>query len=338
MIISCKTLMKKPIFIVGEGRSGTTTLRNIIAEHPNIWGVDRESYLFVENWPQANPFFKEYENNFQRLLLSVFVSIKRVGLNAHKIIRSKALPEDIKNELDQFKESVEYAKLKKYFKKTEKIDRFEIFDAISNYYCKKLKKNRFIEKTPYHLYCVREILTKYPNAKIIALYRDPRAVCASWLKLDNLKNLLGVCLSWNKAMREIKELKSELSEDQLKIVRFEDLISEPETTLRSICNFIEEDFTSKLLELGNKSNSSYESDRKETGFRVNSLKRWQEVLSNKQVALINLICSKFYSDFDIENYPNKLKPLEVLYMPLFISLEPIKLFTVKLKKLISRYI
>ncbi|NQY78844.1 MAG: sulfotransferase [Candidatus Caenarcaniphilales bacterium] len=330
--------MKEPIFIVGEGRSGTTTLRNIISEHPNIWGVDRESYLFVENWPQANPFFKEYENNFQKLLLSVFVSIKRVGVNAHKIIKSKDLPEDIKEELDQFKESVEYANLKKQFKETEEINRFEIFEAISNYYCKKFAKNRFIEKTPYHLYYVKEILQKYPNAKIIALYRDPRAVCASWLKLDNLKNLLGVCLSWNKAMREIRELKKQLNENQLKIIRFEDLISSPEETLKDICNFIGEDFKPNLLEVGNKSNSSYESDRAETGFRTNTLNRWQKILTTKQVALINLICSKFYSDFNIENYSNKLKPLEVLYMPLFISLEPIKLFTVKLKKLISRYV
>lgn len=330
--------MKEPIFIVGEGRSGTTTLRNIISEHPNIWGVDRESYLFVENWPQANPFFKEYEKNFQKLLLSIFVSIKRVGVNAHKIIKNKDFPKDIKEELAEFKESVEYANLKKHFKEAEEIDRFKIFNAISKYYCKKFAKNRFIEKTPYHLYYVEEILKIYPKAKIIALYRDPRAVCASWLKLDQLKNLLGVCLSWNKAMHEITKLKKKLSGDQFKIIRFENLISEPEKTLKNICNFIEEDFTENLLKVGNKSNSSYESDRAETGFRTNTLSRWQEVLTTKQIALINLICSKFYADFNIENYSNKLKPLEVLYMPLFISLEPIKLFTVKLKKLISRYV
>ena len=69
--------MQDPIFIVGEGRSGTTSLRNIIGEHPNIWAVDKESYLFVENWPQANPYFDIYKNNFNKLVLTNKKSILR---------------------------------------------------------------------------------------------------------------------------------------------------------------------------------------------------------------------------------------------------------------------
>ena len=325
--------MQDPIFIVGEGRSGTTSLRNIIGEHPNIWAVDKESYLFVENWPQANPYFDIYKNNFNKLVLSVFVATKRVGENAHKIIKSKKLPEDIETEFYLFKESLEYAELKKNYKNTETINRFQIFNAISEFYCKRFSRARFVEKTPYHLYYVNSILNEYPNAKIIALYRDPRAVCSSWLKLDALKNLLGVCLSWNKAMKEITKLQKKLNQEQFLTVKFENLISNPKETLEEICSFINEDFEQSLLESKNVSNSSF---NKGTGFRTENLERWKKILNKKQISLINLICSKHYQKYNIEKSQEKLKISELVALPLFISLEPLKLFTVKLKKLFSR--
>ena len=137
-------------------------------------------------------------------------------------------------------------------------------------------------------------------------------------------------------MKEIASLKNLLSEKQLQVIRFEDLISEPENTLKSICNFIDEDFVPELLE--DNHNSSFEDDRAETGFRKTSIKRWEQILTNKQIALIDMLCSRFYEAFKISKHNNDLKTLDMLYMPILISLEPIKLFTVKLKKLISRYV
>ena len=75
-------LVKAPIFIVGEGRSGTTALRRNLAEHPNIWAVPKESYVFVKQWPQANPYYQS--KNLNDLTVALAIGMNRVGQSLKK--------------------------------------------------------------------------------------------------------------------------------------------------------------------------------------------------------------------------------------------------------------
>lgn len=323
------TKMKKPIFIVGEGRSGTTLLKRILAQHPELWAVKSESYIFVKNWPQANPYFKKYAKNLEKLTLAVMTSMKRVSHKAKHFLSSGDIPQDIINDLEEFKNSEYYQNLSS----NDNFSHIDIFDAICKFFCEKNNAIRFIEKTPYHINYVKEIRRVYPEAQIIAIYRDPRAVCLSWLKRDKLKNIIGISKSWLKAMQTVRSLKEELPSYSLELVKYEDLIAEPEQSLRSICEWLNIDFDPVLL-TEPQANSSFESDRGQSGFNKSALDRWKSSLSPIQTKIINKITQSEHEFFAIEKHQPSLGLIANLGFPVKYCFELTNLAFTKLSKLL----
>ena len=292
--------MKPPIFIVGEGRSGTTALRKMLGEHPAIWAVPKESYVFAKKWPQANPCYKF--TKLDDLVLALAIGMNRVGQSLNKrgaakytrdVLAGGELESHIQGFMDSFKASEELSVIAR----NEAIQAIDVFDAICKFMLKQKSATRFVEKTPYHLYCLDEIRASYPEAKIIAIYRDPRAVVLSWLRRKaSLKSLLGAAQSWSRATTEMLKHKAD---PNYKIIRYEDLISEPETSLKDLMNFIGEDFVPELLK-EQKVNSSFEEQRGQTGMQLSSLNRWQEELSPLQIALIDKVCGQHDQELGLE--------------------------------------
>lgn len=302
--------MKSPIFIVGEGRSGTTALRKMLGEHPSIWAVPKESYIFVDKWPQANPCYKF--TKLDDLVLALAIGMNRVGQSLNKkgaaqytrdVLAGGELESHIQKFIEDFKSSEEYSVMAR----NEAIQSSEVFDAICNFMVKQKSATRFVEKTPYHLYCIEAIRTYYPKAKIIAIYRDPRAVVLSWIKRkSSFKTLLGAAKSWARAVKQMLKYKDD---PDYKIIRYEDLITEPETTLRDLMKFLDEEFSPDLLK-EQKVNSSFEQVRGQTGMQSSSLDRWRQELTPLQIALIDKVCGEYYQELGVElnSKPNPILP------------------------------
>lgn len=321
-----KLLCKKPIFIVGEGRSGTTLLRNILAQHRNIWAVDRESYIFVDKWPQKNPYFEKCKGDLPKLSLAVIAAMKRVGPKAHQVMEQENIDDDIQEAYDEYIQSGSYKNLELMS------SHIEVFDSIANYFSSKKGAQRIIEKTPYHINYVDQILNFYPDAQIIAIYRDPRAVVASWLKKDKHKSFLGVCSSWKNAMSKILSMQGKYSSEQINVLSYEDLISMPENTLKDLCNWLGEDFDKALL-AEQKANTSFES--KEKGFVASNINRWQSTLSSEDIALVDHICSTKYGAFKLGVFSEKINYLSQAQLYLRFGLELLKFIASKFFKLVK---
>ena len=266
--------LKAPIFIGGEGRSGTRLLRTVIGAHPNIFEIQRETYIFA-----SNKFHESLanKNEFDLLTLSILTGMIFRREMAHKKTLEEDFPEEALKAFNEIRDLPEFKDLK---------DKYDVFDLAIKYLTIKDAKERWVEKTPYNIYSFDEILDHYPEAKMILIFRDPRPVCASWFKKDPKKSLIGICLNWNRAAKKMNDLLQK-HPSQVMMIRYEDLVQDSEKTTKTICNFIGEDFSPKMLEI-DVVNSQYQ-ERGDKGFSDHGFNRWKERLNEYQVHLINLL-------------------------------------------------
>lgn len=286
-------LSQKPIFICGEGRSGTKLLKDILSKHEDLITFSSESYLFVDSPLHKLKHFDDYDGDNLSMLKAIFSSLMSKNRNKAEETLSSG---DFDPEHVQLAEELS-AGLK------AKEDRFTLIDLACKKLAEKQGATRWIEKTPFHIYYTDKILEEFPDAKIIVNYRDPRAVVASWFKKDENKTLLGVVEAWNRVTNRIEDLHN-LPEDLQKhfyFMKYENLILEPEKEIRAICDFVEIDFDDELL---NVEVVNQKEDKGRKGFLKEAVNRWQKMLDSNQIKAIELTTMKNRKMLGYEDMPD----------------------------------
>ena len=133
--------------------------------------------------------------------------------------------------------------------------------------------------------------TDYPDGRLVALLRDPRAWYASARSHapDQRYGDLDTALNeWRQGTSEIADAKRE-APDQVFVATYERLVAEPEAVMRALADWLEIDWAPSLLEpTFNRSpvppNSSF--DIPTGGVRQESLERWRDELDQAQRSLI----------------------------------------------------
>jgi len=99
-------------------------------------------------------------------------------------------------------------------------------------------KVRWAEKTPKHVYHVQTLAEAFPGAKFLFVRRDGRAVVNSLKK--RLRSLKSSIARWSDDNREIDRW---LQHDFSYLMRYEDLVDNTETEIRSVLSFLGEPFS-----------------------------------------------------------------------------------------------
>jgi len=148
------------------------------------------------------------------------------------------------------------------------------------------------DKTPAHIFFIPRLLEWFPQAKIIHTFRDPRAIYASRKKkaedkagqsarsglrrlgvVFQLASSLHVIINWRRVERRHQQYQAQFP-GRYALMKYEDLVQNPEVTLERLCSFLEIPLIQPML-LQKVVNSSFLPDGA-AGFDVGSITRWRK--------------------------------------------------------------
>jgi hypothetical protein len=147
----------------------------------------------------------------------------------------------------------------------------------------------WVDHTPENINYASLLLELFPRARIVHIIRDGRAVANSILPLDWGPNTIVKAAPWWKAMvREGLALEALLPRDQIVRVRYEDLVNEPEDTMRSLCAELDLPYEPRVLKADGFRPPGYTASQHEMiGKRPDPSRatRWKNTLSPRQVEM-----------------------------------------------------
>lgn len=109
-------------------------------------------------------------------------------------------------------------------------------------------KPRWGDKTPLYVLEIDTLLKLFPRARVINIVRDGRDVALSMMRQPwGPTNAYTAGLLWRRAVAAGQDAARRLPGETFAEVRYERLLSDPETELRRVCRFLGERFDPALL-------------------------------------------------------------------------------------------
>lgn len=286
-----------PIFVVGYMHSGTTLMKDIIDGHPSVFSCKGESRFFHS----LTMLKRRFPNLNDEITRRQFVTYLAKLANSNY----RTVEYDTEKELSSFGLSTQV--IDKLIAETAHInDHKAFFKVVFDYFTKSAGKERWLEKTPTHLFHIDKILQSIPNAQFIELVRDPRDVLGSKnsrLKAtdkmgsrneiaEKVKNWrvgydpIWDSLAWKSAIRSGNETAVKHPSKIMRI-RYEDLVNSPEAVSKKVFEFLNLTYTSNLLNVS-WHNTADESKWSQNGISSDAIGKWKKRLKPRDI----IICQK----------------------------------------------
>lgn len=237
------TRMVRPIFVTGNARSGTTLVTRLLDGHPSllVFPIELKYFRYLDR-PTAYPATKQSTLSEPRDVIRAIVDSEymrpffgepdKVGGRAEVIeaVRQAIDPTVFREELLRGDDVGGHREAIALF--------FEALLVAMGRDRAELETVRCVEKTPMQAENVGELLEWFPDAQFIHVIRNPYAVLVSERKRTPAKAPKLHIARWYKASIEHAKANARLGEDVYRVVRFEDVVSEPERTMRGVADFL----------------------------------------------------------------------------------------------------
>ncbi len=211
-------------FVVGVGRSGTTLLRLMLDAHPQL------------AIPPETHFVMQLIQTSGKLRFSPAVAARAIVENPNRRWNDFGLePDDL---LARF----------------EALEQFNTADALREFYAlyaQRHGKSRWGDKTPDYVRKMKRIQNTLPEARFVHVIRDGRDAGLSQnariSKRGHREPLppREMARRWRKRVALAREHATEL--DGYIEIRYEDLVADPESALRRVCELVELDYDPAML-------------------------------------------------------------------------------------------
>jgi hypothetical protein len=243
----------RPAFIGGHRRCGTTMFTNLFDAHPMVCMFPADSGFFYAYYPVYES--DEYTND-QRMDRIIEECYSRLEADVIKVNTenpdTEPLNFDFPGLYTQFRDMCSAGT----FTSKEMLENMlyayrETVDLDSS------KHLCWMEKTSSSEIYAHTIFKWFPNARFLHLLRDPRDNYASlksgWenrysKRVDNVGFLLQSMINRGKLSMELAESnRRRYGDERYMVVRYEDLTTDPDSTLKSVCAFLGIEFDKMLM-------------------------------------------------------------------------------------------
>ncbi len=201
----------------------------------------------------------------------------------------------------------------------------EAFVGVTGQLCAERNKTIPCEHTPRNIYYAAELLQAYPEARIVHVVRDPRAVLASqksrWRQRSMGRSRIPISETirvwanyhpvtmtrlWVGASRKAIAMESH---DRFMWTRFEDVVSRPTERLRELCEFLGIDFQENMLDVP-QIGSSHAQNVQSAGISKEAVDRWRKVLTKTEIRVCENIAGDLLEHFSYPRlYPDTRLPI-----------------------------
>ncbi|MCW2991828.1 MAG: hypothetical protein JWM73_2422 [Solirubrobacterales bacterium] len=219
----------RPVLIGACPRSGTTLLRGLLNNHPDL-AIPGESNFIFYLWRHRGEFGSlRREKNRRRMAEWIFDSDGRGA----KRIQGRSTREEAIQRMVDAEGTIG-----------------SVFAAGFELYAERHRSARWGDKRPGYAGFIKTMFELFPNAQFVNLIRDPRGAVASQLPLgwDHPEEALASSVAtWETSIQRVDDHSEHLRPDQLIDVRFEDLVRDPRGEVTRICAWATLEADDKLI-------------------------------------------------------------------------------------------
>jgi hypothetical protein len=290
------------IFITGASRSGTTLLSFILRNNSKVFGL-KELHYFGDLWNPRVPERVVPESQLVNTAAALFAR------QLHGVLATKAADSAARERATKLVATLT----------AEQRTMAAVFEAVISDLCREAGKTVPCEHTPRNIFYADALLDLYPQAHVIHVVRDPRAVMASQKRRWQRRKLAAeqsnfplsqtlrvwvnyhpytIAKLWRRAAQKALQL---AHHDRFTVIQFENLVAEPKSTVGGLCERLGLQFESAMLDIG-QVNSSHNSSvgGAKKGFNLQTVDAWRSHLTPTEVAVTEDLCGATMTQFGYE--------------------------------------
>jgi hypothetical protein len=260
---------RRPIFIVGAARSGTTLLQRMIGSHPNISAPTGESHFMV---PLGRTERQWGNLRDPRCVARVLERMQEIS------------PEFTDEDLQGL--TFDPPKLAPLLAKRVDGTMVGLIRALFEHNAHGQGKQRWADKTPYYVLHMEMILEMFPDTQFVHIIRDGRDCAISMLGRRHELRIYSVyhaAQTWAQYVNAGQINGNRLRADQYHELHYEDLITDPERVLRALCHYLDEPFDARMVNFRRSSDVGNRTPLLRQSLQPANREKWRGSLSTWQI-------------------------------------------------------
>lgn len=237
-----------PILVVGYMHSGTTLVRQLLGNSPEVFPLPGETRFFERVPSLARQLSRRPPT--RRLELAVELVKRERCFTRHLATLQELEVVDVGEEGTDGDPDALLAR---------------VFDRIARFLARRRGARRWLEKTPSHVWCLPEIFNWLPECRVVEVIRDPRDILASKRirtatvtsgryrpeqirakRLEKDYDPVLDALSWRSAAAAGRRA-AQRRPDGVFRLKYEELVAAPAEVMRPLCAWLGLEFTEEVL-------------------------------------------------------------------------------------------